>query len=145
MSCLLVQWFQVLGPKLKCKKKKTVKMNLSRVTQLLVNVSLETEICPRCFVFIGASCVQKLKSNTNWKLLASTLQFPIFFQKFQKQFCWAFLSKYLNIPKGMWGVSSPVVSVLDSERPGFKSWLGHDVVTLSKTLHSHCFVFSDRT
>ena len=30
-------------------------------------------------------------------------------------------------------------------RPEFKSWLGHDVVSLSKTLHSHCFVFSDRT
>ena len=24
------------------------------------------------------------------------------------------------------------------QRSGFKSWLGHDVVSLSKTLHSHC-------
>ena len=52
MSCLLVQWFQVLGPKLKCKKKKTLKMYLSRVTQLLVNFSLETEIFPRCCVLL---------------------------------------------------------------------------------------------
>ena len=51
MSCLLMQWFQVLGPKLKCKKK-TLKMYLSRVTQLLVNVSLETEIFPRCCVLL---------------------------------------------------------------------------------------------
>ena len=38
-----------ISPKLKCKKK-TLKMYLSRVTQLLVNVLLETEIFPRCCV-----------------------------------------------------------------------------------------------
>ena len=36
----------------------TLKMYLSRFTQLLVNVSLEIEIYPRC-------SIQKLKSNTN--------------------------------------------------------------------------------
>ena len=30
-------------------------------------------------------------------------------------------------------------------RPGFKSWMGHYVVALSKSLHSPCFVFSDKT
>ena len=30
-------------------------------------------------------------------------------------------------------------------RPGFESWMGHYVVALSKSLHSPCFVFSDKT
>ena len=29
-------------------------------------------------------------------------------------------------------------------RPGFESWMGHYVVALSKSLHSPCFVFSDK-
>ena len=29
--------------------------------------------------------------------------------------------------------------------PGFESWMGHYVVALSKSLHSPCFVFSDKT
>ena len=30
-------------------------------------------------------------------------------------------------------------------QPGFESWMGHYVVALSKSLHSPCFVFSDKT
>ena len=30
-------------------------------------------------------------------------------------------------------------------RPRFESWMGHYVVALSKSLHSPCFVFSDKT
>ena len=41
----------------------TLKMYLSRVTQLLVNVSVETEICLACCVLL-----EQCKSTANWKL-----------------------------------------------------------------------------
>ena len=74
------------GGKKCCKKLCFIlKMYLSRVTQLLVNVSLHGDRdLPSLLCFIGASIVQKLKSNANWKLLTSTLQFPIFFPEVLK-------------------------------------------------------------
>ena len=78
----------------------TLKMYLFRVIQLLVNVSLEAEICPCCCVLLEQAVFKKERAMQIENFLPPLYSFLCFFQKVKKQFFWGlFLSKYLNIPK----------------------------------------------
>ena len=55
------------------------------------------------------------------------------------------LCQFGSLWMGMFNLLTKNSAVLWVGRPGYESWMGHYVVALSKSLHSLCFVFSDKT
>ena len=77
----------------------TLKMYLSRFTQLLLNVSLETEICPCCFVLLEQPVFKNLRTMQIENFLPPPYSFLFFFRSFKSNFVEPFFPNTLTFQK----------------------------------------------